>query len=128
MATVKIILLALVLAFLCYYLKSINSNLFIPALLASSIFLLGYSLSYLLKLTAFFDEILANLSIDKSIVLLLIKICIIGYVFEFGAGLIDELGIKNLSDKLVFVGKIILLCMSLPIFKILFELLLNFTI
>lgn len=126
MIITKIILLAITAALLCYYLKSINSNLFLPALLVSGIVILNYSIDYILAVSSYFTELFESLKIDSSVFILLLKVCIIGYAIEFSAGLIEDLGIKNLSDKLIFVGKILLLSMSLPIFNSLFDLMLNF--
>ena len=126
MIITKIILLAITAALLCYYLKSINSNLFLPALLVSGIVILNYSIDYILAVSSYFTKLFESLKIDSSVFLLLLKVCVIGYAIEFSAGLIEDLGIKNLSDKLIFVGKILLLSMSLPIFNSLFDLMLNF--
>lgn len=126
MIITKIILLAITAALLCYYLKSINSNLFLPALLVSGIIILNYSIDYILAVSSYFTKLFESLKIDSSVFILLLKVCVIGYAIEFSAGLIEDLGIKNLSDKLIFVGKILLLSMSLPIFNSLFDLMLNF--
>ncbi|MBE5764291.1 MAG: hypothetical protein E7339_01660 [Clostridiales bacterium] len=126
MIITKIILLAITAALLCYYLKSINSNLFLPALLVSGIVILNYSIDYILAVSSYFTKLFESLKIDSSVFILLLKVCVIGYAIEFSAGLIEDLGIKNLSDKLIFVGKILLLSMSLPIFNSLFDLMLNF--
>ncbi len=126
MIITKIILLAITAALLCYYLKSINSNMFLPALLVSGIVILNYSIDYILAVSSYFTNLFESLKIDSSVFLLLLKVCVIGYAIEFSAGLIEDLGIKNLSDKLIFVGKILLLSMSLPIFNSLFDLMLNF--
>jgi len=126
MIITKIILLAITAALLCYYLKSINSNLFLPALLVSGIVILNYSIDYILAVSSYFIKLFESLKIDSSVFILLLKVCVIGYAIEFSAGLIEDLGIKNLSDKLIFVGKILLLSMSLPIFNSLFDLMLNF--
>ena len=126
MIITKIILLAITAALLCYYLNSINSNLFLPALLVSGIVILNYSIDYILAVSSYFTKLFESLKIDSSVFILLLKVCVIGYAIEFSAGLIEDLGIKNLSDKLIFVGKILLLSMSLPIFNSLFDLMLNF--
>ena len=126
MIITKIILLAITAALLCYYLNSINSNLFLPALLVSGIVILNYSIDYILAVSSYFTKLFESLKIDSSVFILLLKVCVIGYAIEFSAGLIEDLGIKNLSYKLIFVGKILLLSMSLPIFNSLFDLMLNF--
>ena len=122
----KIILLAIASSFLCYYLKSINSNLFAPAVILSGLMILGYSFEYFSLLGTFFNDIFELLNFDKSLFGLLIKVCLIGYMIEFSAGIIEDFGIKSLADKVVFVGKILLLCLSLPVIEFLLNTLIEF--
>ena len=56
---------------------------------------------------------------------IIFKITAISYLVEFGAGIIDDFGLKSLSDKLVFVGKVVIFCMSMPIIYAVFNLLLG---
>lgn len=122
----KFILTALTVAILCYYLKSIGSDLFIPALIISGILLLSFIAEFLVENVQYFAGLIDRLNMDKSMVKHLFKIIGVAYAVEFSAGIIEDLGIKNLSDKVVFGGKIILLCMALPLFELFIETIFKF--
>ena len=126
MEIAKVIALAVVCAILCYHLKSINSELFLPAVLASGIILLSYAIQYLGYAFNSFNELFSKFSFESSLIKQVIKIILIAYLIEFSAGLIEDLGLKGMADKLVFAGKILLLCLSLPIFEFLLDTVSNF--
>ncbi len=117
----KILAIAIIAAILCFYLKSINSELFVLALIASGAIILSFSIEYLIIATNFFNDLLEKVSVDKSLIVLTLKIAIIAYLIEFAASLIEDFGLKSLSEKLVFAGKILLFCLSLPIIRLLTE-------
>lgn len=114
----KIFAFAIVCAVLCFYLKNINSELFIPILLASGAILLYFSLDYLIDVTQFFSLLFDKTKIDKQIILLIFKIVLIAYLIEFTVSLIEDFGLKSLADKFLFTGKILLFCLSIPIFEL----------
>lgn len=97
------------------YLKSINSDLILPATICSGIIVLSFSIDYLGNVFSFFSELKEITGIDGEFILIISKITAIGYLVEFAAGTIEDFGLKSLSDKLIFVGKIIILSISLPI-------------
>ena len=53
--------------------------------------------------------------INKEFYVIIFKITAIGYLVEFAADTINDLGLKGLADKLVFTGKILVFSISLPI-------------
>ena len=122
MEILKILSFAIVASVVCFYLKSINSDIYIPAIMVSSVSLFVYVLTYLNEVYFLFDGLFNTFNVDKNIFSLLLKVVIISYLIEFSSSLIEDLGIKGLSEKLIFVGKIILFCMSIPIFSMLLDL------
>ena len=81
----------------------------------SGIILLSCVIPYVLEVFNFFNEIIELSSIDKNIYKILLKIIAIGYLLEFSAGPIEDFGLKGLSSKLILIGKIIIISLSLPI-------------
>ena len=65
--------------------------------------------------------------VDGSLFSIIFKITAIGYLVEFGAGTIEDFGLKSLADKLVFAGKIIILGISMPVIYAVFNLLKGLT-
>ena len=112
---VKIVALALIFSVVIVYLKSINSELSFLALVGAGIILIYFSLEYLTNTISFINQLAEFSGIDNEYYKIIFKITAIGYLFEFGAGTIEDFGLKSLADKLVLVGKIIILSISLPI-------------
>lgn len=114
---VKIVVLALVGAIIIAYLKSIGSEYVTLAITAVGILLFVSTVSYLEEIYGFFSEISLATGIDTELYKIIFKITSIGYVTEFASGTLEDMGLKGLADKLVFAGKIIILSVSIPIFK-----------
>ena len=112
---VKIVVIALICAVLVMSLKAVNSELYVLALVGSGIILFGFAFQYLAQTVDFLNSIIDATGIDKEFYLIIFKITAIGYLIEFSADTITDLGFKSIADKLVFVGKIVVFTMSLPI-------------
>ena len=122
----KIIAIAVVVAVLCYYLKSVGSELFVPALVAGGAVLLFYTGAYLSAALGIFSSLAEVVKIDSELITCVLKITVVCYLIEFACSLIEDFGIKSLADKLLFAGKIIVLCLSAPIIKGMVETLVSF--
>ena len=120
---IKIVSLALIFAIVILYLKSINSELTFLASIGAGIIILLSSIEYFAQTIDFINKLVTLSGIDFSFYKILIKITAIGYLIEFAADTVNDFGLNSLSNKLVFVGKIIILTTSLPILYAVFELL-----
>lgn len=119
---VKIVLLTIVFAIIIIYLKGINSELFTLATVGASIVVISLVLEYIGQAFSVFNMMIDATKIDRSLFNIIFKIMAIGYLVEFGAGIVNDFGLKSLADKLVFAGKIVIFCMSLPIIYAVFNL------
>ena len=122
----KIIAFAIIAPILCFYLKSLNSELFIPALIATGIILLIFSIEYLTFTVSFFNQLFESSKVDKSVAILIIKLIALSYLIEFSASLVEDLGLKSIAEKLLFIGKILLFFMSLPMLELLTQTVFSF--
>ncbi len=122
----KILCIAIIGAILCFYLKSINSDFYILVLLCAGTIILFFSLNYLVTTLEIFQTFIKSINVDSSLFTVVLKIIFVAYLIEFGVSTIEDFGIKSLADKLSFAGKIVLFCMSIPIFKCLAEIVLEF--
>ena len=120
---IKITLIAIICAIMIIYLKSIGSELYQLVIIASGIILLYLIFGYIVDVYDFFKNLSSLTGIDNSLFKIIFKITAIGYITEFGAGIIEDFGLHGLSDKLVFCGKIIILIVSMPVFYAVFNLL-----
>lgn len=119
---IQIVALTILFAIIIVYLKTVNSEIALIALVGAGIILSSYAFSYLVQTFDFINKLIELTKIDREIFKIIFKITAIGYLIEFGAGTINDFGLKSLADKLVFVGKIIILSVSMPIFYALFNL------
>ena len=119
---IKIVLLTIVFAIIIIYLKGINSELFTLATVGASIIIISLVLEYIGQAFSVFNMMIEATKIDRSLFNIIFKIMAIGYLVEFGAGIVNDFGLKSLADKLVFAGKIVIFCMSLPIIYAVFNL------
>ncbi|MBE5756649.1 MAG: hypothetical protein E7342_02500 [Clostridiales bacterium] len=122
---VNVIAVAIISAILILYLNSINKELALIATISAGLLITFMLFDYFEEIFGFFDKLISLTSIDKSIYKIIIKITLIGYIVEFSAGIVEDFGMKSLSLKLIVAGKVIILCMSLPILYSVLELLIN---
>ncbi len=121
-----IVIVALICAIIIIYLKNINNDLTILALIMSGIIIVSISFEYLYNSFDMIRKIINLSGIDSQLYSIMFKIVAIGFLIEFGAGVIDDFGLKSLADKLIFVGKVIILFVALPIIYAVFNLFYNF--
>lgn len=120
---VKLVILTILFSTMLIVLKSVNSDLFVPALVCSGVIILSFGITYLNQAFSFISSLIDSTKIDVEFYKIIFKIVGIAYLIEFGAGTVEEVGYKSLSDKLVMVGKIIIFVVSMPIFYAIFNLL-----
>jgi stage III sporulation protein AD len=111
----KLVAIAIVAAILIIYLKSVNSEYSLLATIAAGIVLVFYTLEYLTKTFDVINQLVTMSGIDSELYLIIFKITAIGYLVEFAADTVNDFGLKSLADKLVFAGKLIIFCVSMPI-------------
>lgn len=75
----------------------------------------------LIETVDFFQDITGKAGIDGNVMKILFKIVGIGYIADFSAGLAEESGAKALGEKIVFGAKIVIFAVSIPLVKMLFE-------
>ena len=120
---VKIVAIAIACAFIIIYLKSIDSELTSLAIVGSGIIIVSIGFSYVYQTYSFLVDMVNLTGIDAIYYNIIFKITAIGYLVEFGAGTIEDLGLKSLADKLIFCGKMAILVVSTPIIYAVFNLL-----
>lgn len=112
---IKIIVIALIAAIIIMYLRSVNSEFSLLATIASGIILIFCALDYLANTFGVINQLVTLTGIDSELYLIVFKVSSIGYLVEFSADTVSDFGLKSLADKLVFVGKLIIFSISLPI-------------
>ena len=117
----KIIILSLICAFIITYLKYSKSELSDVALIASSILILYLSIDYVINTFEIIQKIISLTGISEDYYKIILKVVSISYVLEFSSSTIEEMGLKSLSNKIVFVGKLFILAVSSPLLIAIFN-------
>ncbi len=120
---IQIILVTILCAVIVIYLKSINSELALLATIGSGIIIIGVALNYLSGIIDVINKIASYTGISSELYSIIFKITGIAYLIEFGAGTLEDFGLNNFANKLVFVGKLVILSTSLPIIYSVFNIL-----
>lgn len=115
MEVCKIVAVGLVCTVLVVWLKSVGSEYALLAAIASSVLLLTMTLSYVIRFVGFFNRLSETTGVSSEVVVLVLKILGISYLIEFSSSLIEDFGLKSLSEKVVFAGKIVILTLSVPV-------------
>ncbi|MBR0189039.1 MAG: hypothetical protein IJQ23_01480 [Clostridia bacterium] len=122
---VKIVACAVLCAFVLIYLKSVNSEFFSVATLGAGVIIIALGIDYLTETVNFIQKIIDSSGINAKYFSVILKITGIAYVVEFGAGIVEDLGLKSMADKLVFIGKAAIFTAAIPIIYAVFELLIG---
>ena len=77
---------------------------------------------YLVDIIATFSSLAHRVGLSGEIMSAVLKIIGIGYITEFASALCEDMGVKNISDKISLGGKVIVMFLSLPIFTALINL------
>ncbi len=113
--------IALITTFCVLVLREVKSELAAAVALAGGIIVV---LSVVDVFTDIFSTIAAiakRAGLATSVVTLLFKVIAVGYVTEFSASVMDDVGLSSLSDKVTLAGKLIIVGVSLPVVVKLFE-------
>lgn len=123
---VKVVVVAIIFALIIIYLKSINSEIAFLATIGCSILIMLLAIEYLSTAVDFIKNLIEKSGVDNELVVIIFKILAIGYLVEFSAQTVKDFGLVSLADKLIFVGKLVIFCVSIPILYSLFNLLIGF--
>lgn len=122
---IKIVSIALVVSIIIIYLKNINGELAILATIVGSLIIIGFSFDYIQQIVVEIGQMIKLSGLNSSFFKIIFKVTAIAYLVEFGANIIMDFGLNSLASKLHFVGKIMILSLSLPIFYSVFNLLMG---
>lgn len=117
----KIIAVGLISALIIICLKSANSELAAPVSIASGLLILLMTVSYVKEFVSFFKDMANVAGLDDGIYKIVIKVLAISYLSEFASGAVEDLGQKNLSEKIQFASKTIMIVLAMPLLKNLIE-------
>ena len=81
------------------------------------------AIDYLTETVTFIQKLKSLSNINNEIYKIIFKIIGIGYLTEFTSSTLIDFGLDSMSKKIVFVGKIVILTVSIPLFNSILDLL-----
>lgn len=122
MDILKISAVGLITAFCVLLLKDTKNEIAVLVGITGGCIILIMLLDYFGSIFSVLKDICEQAGINNSLLTVIFKIVGIGYIADFSAGIIEDTGSKSLADKVILGGKIIIMVLSLPILKALFDL------
>ncbi|MBE5746685.1 MAG: hypothetical protein E7352_00710 [Clostridiales bacterium] len=113
----KIIGVAFITTFAAVLLKQTKPELSFAVTVTGVIIILLFIVEALQNTLAVFSSIVAMTGIENGLLKILIKIVGVGYLTEFGAGILQDFGSNSLADKVLVGGKITIVLLSLPVIE-----------
>ncbi len=113
----KIIGVAFVTTFAAVLLRPTKPELSFAVTVTGVIIVLLFIVDALQNTLSAFTTIAAITGIENGLLKILIKIVGVGYLTEFGAGVLQDFGGNSLADKVVLGGKITIVLLSLPVLE-----------
>lgn len=111
----KIIGVAFVTSITAILLKSTKPELSFAVTITGILVILLFLLDSLKGTLLVFTTLMETTGIDNDLIRLLLKIVGVGYLTEFGAGILHDFGCASIADKIVLAGKLTIIALSLPI-------------
>ncbi len=126
MDIIKIIGVAFVTAIASILLKSTKPELSFAVTVTGVIVILLFIVDALQNTLLIFSTISEMTGVENGLLKILLKIVGVGYLTEFGAGILNDFGSNAVADKVVLGGKITIIVLSLPVIEGLLQLVKGF--
>lgn len=113
----KIIGVAFVTAIATVLLRSTKPELSFAVTLTGVVIILLFIVDALQDTLSIFSAIANLTGVENGLLKILLKIVGVGYLTEFGAGILNDFGGNAVADKVVLGGKIIIVLLSFPVLE-----------
>lgn len=115
MEIVKIILVGVITCVASVILKNIKPELSLLVSIGGGIVILIMIVNALVNVVSGFSSVVSQANVSTTLFSSVLKIVGVGYLTEFGANICQDSGHASIADKVLLAGKIIILCLALPI-------------
>ena len=122
----KIIGVAFITTIAAVLLKSTKPELSFAVTVTGVIVILLFIVDALENTLTVFTAIAEITGVENGLLKILLKIVGVGYITEFGAGILNDFGSNAVADKVALGGKITIVLLSLPIIESLLKLVQGF--
>ncbi len=118
----KVLGVGIVTAMAVILLRGAKPELAFAVTLTGAVIISFFIIASLKNVLSVFQGIVEVTGIENSLIKLLLKIVGVGYVTEFGAGILTDFGSPTIADKVLIGGKLVVILLSLPIMQSLLQL------
>jgi stage III sporulation protein AD len=122
----KIIGVAFITTFSTALLKPTKPELSFAVTVTGVIVMLFLIVDALQNTLTVFSTIAQMTGVENGLLKILLKIVGVGYLTEFGAGLLNDFGSSSVANKVVLGGKITIVLLSMPVIESLLQLVRGF--
>ena len=123
---IKILGVAFITSISTIILRNTKPELSFAVMVTGIIIILLFIMDMLQGVLSVFLTISKMTGIENGLLKILLKIVGVGYLTEFGAGILNDFGSNAVADKVILGGKITIVLLSLPILENLLTLLRGF--
>lgn len=122
----KIIGIGFITSICAVLLKGTKPELAFAVTVTGVIVILTFIIEILQSSLSVFASIAQMTGVQNGLLKVLLKIIGVGYLTEFGAGILNDFGSNAIADKIVLGGKITIMLLSLPVLENLLTLIQGF--
>ena len=122
----KIIGIGLLTCFLSIIIKQIKPEFHLVVLLAGGVLILLMIVNQFTNIISYFTQLISKTNINSSIFVTILKVLGVAYLTEFAVGICQDTNNSSIADKIALAGKILILCLSMPIITNLLNLIIEF--
>ena len=119
----KIIGIGFIAAVTAVILRSTKPELSFAVTVVGIIIILTFIVDMLKGAMSVFTSISQIAGIENGLLKMILKIVGVGYLTEFGAGILMDFGSNSIADKVTLAGKITIVLLSMPVVESLLQLL-----
>ncbi len=113
----KIIAVGFITAITAILLKGTKPELSFAVTVTGVIVILLFIVDALGETLHIFASIAHTVGIQNGLLKILLKIVGVGYLTEFGVGILNDFGSSSIADKVALAGKVTILILALPIIE-----------
>jgi len=121
MEIIKIAVIALTGVISAALLKSINKDISLYVILATSVIILIAVLGEISEIFSFIENIYDDITYGREFFPVIIKVLIIAYITDFTAQLCKDAGEGSIGSKVELAGKVIIFYIAMPILTAILE-------
>ena len=123
---IKVIGVAFVTALTALLLRSTKPELSFAVTVTGVIVILLFIVDALRDTLTVLSTIAQVTGVENGLLKILLKIVGVGYITEFGAGILNDFGSSAIADKVSLAGKLTIVILSLPVLESLLSLIRGF--